>query len=186
MIGSEKLLERIFEEANDNFLKNNHLLLKTRVSERTLCGALMIELYEKLKKTKYWEYFVDVEYNRNHGGKLKTIKRDDYQIVKINCDLIVHSRGQNAYRDNLIAIEMKKSSVKEKYKDSDRCRLECLTKRPDQDVWSYGGEALPEHVCGYGLGVYYEVNYGKKNILVEYYNKGQCYHSYNIKIEKYL
>ena len=43
--------------------------------ERSLCGALMTELYEVLKATKYFDYFVDVEYNRNIGGRLKTMKK---------------------------------------------------------------------------------------------------------------
>lgn len=92
-------LEKIFEIANDSFLRNNRMLFETKVSERTLCGALMLELHEVLRKTRYFEYFVDVEYNRNAGGKLKTFKRTinevEEQIVTINCDLLVHSRGQN-------------------------------------------------------------------------------------------
>ena len=132
----------------------------------------MIELHEVLKNTKYSEYFVDVEYNRNVGGKLKTIKKTicgaDEHIVTINCDLIVHSRGQNIFRDNLIALEMKKSTVRQTNKDNDRNRLECLTKSPEQDVYSYDGKTFPEHVCGYGLGVYYEINFRRGTILVEY------------------
>ena len=103
--------------------------------------------------------------------------------VTINCDLIVHSRGQNVSRDNLIALEMKKSIGRKVDKDNDRNRLECLTKSPEQDVWSYGGKALPEHVCGYGLGVYYEVNFRRKIIFIEYYKEGYCYRKYEIEIE---
>ena len=50
-------------------------MFQTQVSERTLCGALMIEIHEELKRTKFSDYFVDVEYNRNIGGKLKTLKK---------------------------------------------------------------------------------------------------------------
>ena len=179
-----KELEKIFEKANKSFILKNKMLFKTRVSERTLCGALMIELHEVLKKTKYSDYFVDVEYNRNVSGTLKTLKKtirgSDEQIVTINCDLIVHSRGQNILRDNLIALEMKKSTGRQVDKDNDRNRLECLTKSPEQDVWSYGGKVLPEYVCGYGLGIYYEVNLKRGTILVEYYTQGYCYHQYEI------
>lgn len=91
------------------------MLFETKVSERTLCGALMLELHEVLRKTRYFEYFVDVEYNRNAGGKLKTFKRTinevEEQIVTINCDLLVHSRGQKKNCDNLIALEMKRSTA---------------------------------------------------------------------------
>lgn len=72
-------------------------------------------------------YHVDVEYNRNKNGRIKTCcPLDDDRIpvpVTINCDLIVHSRGEIARQDNLIAIEMKKSSRTKKEKDSDRRRL---------------------------------------------------------------
>ncbi len=180
-------LERIFEHANQMFLKQNAMLFEAQVSERTLCGALMIELHEALKYTKYKDYFVDVEYNRNVGGTLKTIKKTiqglEQQIVPINCDLIVHSRGQKKFQDNLIALEMKKSNAIKKDKDKDRVRLECLTKSKNQDIWSYDGKVFPEHVCGYGLGIYYEVNFKMKAILVEYYKKGELYYKYKINID---
>ncbi|WP_347995772.1 hypothetical protein [uncultured Eubacterium sp.] len=179
-------LEEIFEKANQRFLERNPMLFEMKISERTLCGALMIELYEEIKKTKYSSYFVDVEYNRNVGGKLKTIRKTikgaDEQIITINCDLIVHSRGQIKTQDNLIALEMKKSIAREKDKDSDRIRLQCLTKDSSQDVWSYDGKTLPEHVCGYRLGIYYEINFRKNSILVEYYKNGDCYADYRLKI----
>lgn len=180
-------LERIFEKANKQFLKRNPMLFEVKVSERTLCGALMIELYEVIKDTKYSKYFVDVEYNRNVGGRLKTLQKTikgmDEQIVTINCDLIVHSRGQNAFQDNLIALEMKKSTGRRRDKDRDRIRLQCLTKSPEQGVYSYGEEVFPEHVCGYGLGIYYEVNFSRGSIWIEYYKNGYCYHQYEVKNE---
>lgn len=179
-------LEKIFEEANRNFLKRNISLFKMKVSERTLCGALMIELYEVLKNTEYSAYFVDVEYNRNVGGKVKTLKKTinglHEEVVTINCDLIVHSRGEYLSDDNLIALEMKKSTAKKVDKYNDRLRLECLTKDPTNDVWSYGGGAFPENVCGYKLGIYYEINFNKNFILIEYYGNGKCYKSYNLPI----
>ncbi len=180
-------LEKIFEKANKSFIRKNIMLFKSRVSERTLCGALMLELHEVLKGTRFYDYFVDVEYNRNIGGRLKTLKKTirglDEQIVTINCDLIVHSRGLNMLCDNLIALEMKKSTGRQVDKDNDRNRLECLTRSPEQDVWSYGGKALPEHVCGYGLGIYYEVNFRRKIVLIEYYMEGCCYHQYEMRID---
>ena len=70
-----KELEKIFEDANKSFIRKNVILFQTQVSERTLCGALMIEIHEELKRTKFSDYFVDVEYNRNIGGKIKTLKK---------------------------------------------------------------------------------------------------------------
>lgn len=175
-------LEKIFEKANKNFLEKNLMLFEMCVSERTLCGALMIELHEIIKSTQYNDYFVDVEYNRNLGGKVKTFRKTiegpSEEIIPINCDLIVHSRGQNIHQDNLIALEMKKSTSREVDKEKDKIRLECLTKEPRNEVWGYPRNVLPEHICGYGLGIYYEIDFKCKKILVEYYRKGYKYKQY--------
>lgn len=67
---------------------------------------------------------------------------------------------------------MKKHTRPKKDKDNDRLRLIALTKDSYDDIWSYDGTVLPEHVCRYKLGVYYEINYTKKTILLEYYFNG--------------
>lgn len=168
-----ELLE-IFLEANKLFLSQNMELITTHVSERTLCGALMLALNDVIRKkdknNSYQGYFFDVEYNRN-GGKVKTIIDDDYRIININCDLILHSRGHNKWQDNLMAIEMKKSYRLQSEKQSDRERLIALTKDSD-GVWSADGVTLPENVCNYILGIYYEINMQRNEILLEYYKSG--------------
>jgi hypothetical protein len=40
-------------------------------------------------------------------------------------------------------------------------------------LWSYDGKALPEHVCRYLLGVYYEVDVFNRFVKLEYYTKGK-------------
>lgn len=98
----------------------------------------------------------------------------EMKIIKVTCDLIIHSRGKHPEQDNLIAIEMKKSTrpLAEKIKDKDR--LIALTKDTYDDVWSYDGVTLPEHVCGYAIGIYYEINYQTAQIYLEYYQRGEC------------
>lgn len=181
----------LFERANRAFLKLNQDLLYSEVSERALCGALMIQIYNLiLKDGSFYGYHVDVEYNRNKGG-LKTIcevtnelERNRYEITRITCDLILHSRGKNKKQDNLIALEMKKSNANIKNKNSDRKRLKLLTKVSFDDIWSADGRSLPEHVCGYVLGVYYEINYRRKEILIEYYYKGEMIKRYYFSIDR--
>jgi hypothetical protein len=98
-----------------------------------------ITLFRKvLDNTDYSNYYVDVDYNRNNG-KVKTIINENMQVKNINCDLIVHSRCENIHKDNLIAIEMKKSSRRKAEKDKDRNRLIALTKVSFDDVWSADG-----------------------------------------------
>lgn len=167
----------LFENANSILLTNDLDLFESSVSERTLCGALMLHLHDLIAdKPSYQGYFTDVEYNRNRGGKLKNIKKTiqgvNESVVTINCDLILHSRGQHVEQDNLIAIEMKKSSRPRGSKDADRERLMALTKDSFDGVWSFDGRTLPEYVCRYILGVYYEIKYSERRILLEYYHRG--------------
>ena len=167
---------RLFECANATFLKYDKALLANQVSERTLCGALMLHIHDIISRDKKFAgYHVDVEYNRNKGAIktiYKTIRSSHEQVIPISCDLIVHSRGEIVKQDNLIAIEMKKSTAFWFEKAKDRERLIALTKDSFDDVWSFDGRSLPEHVCRYVLGVYYEIDYKRKSILLEYYRKG--------------
>ena len=80
-------------------------------------------------------------------------------------------------QDNLIAIEMKKSTRRTDEKQADRERLMALTKDSFDGVWAWNHN-LPEHVCRYTLGVYYEINYRRKEIKVEYYHRGDVVRSY--------
>lgn len=95
--------------------------------------------------------------------------------IIINCDLIVHSRGQNN-RDNLIVLEIKKLIVEEDDKQKDRERLKCLTTSPgaDVEIYSADGKTFPKYVCGYGLGVYYEIDFATRRVSIEYYEEGEC------------
>ncbi|MCH4201481.1 MAG: hypothetical protein LKF69_04295 [Bacilli bacterium] len=171
-------LKGLFNEANKIFLQENLNLLLQDVSERSLCGALQCNIHEMLRGTQFRNYYVDVEYNRNIGGKsktfVKTIQGPQMEIIPIQCDLIVHSRGNNVSQDNLLALEMKKSSRPQKEKENDKIRLMCLTKNTyNPDVWTYDGTTFPEHVCGYVIGVYYEINRKKRQIKLEYYAEGK-------------
>lgn len=169
-------ITRLFEQANREFLAGEVSLFDGKVSERTFCGALMLHIANLIRTDPSYDgYYVDVEYNRNKGGLktiCKTIRGQDFRIVGINCDLILHSRGEKPEQDNLLAIEMKKSYRSPGEKESDRERLIALTKASYDDIWSADGRSLPEHVCGYVLGVYYEIDFPHKTILIEYYRNG--------------
>lgn len=81
----------------------------------------------------------------------------------------------------MIAIEMKKSNASAREKQKDRERLIALTKDSFNDVWAWDNN-FPEHVCWYVLGVYYEINYRRNLISIEYYRTGQLAHSYSLRI----
>ena len=176
----------LFESADTYFREQDKALFWSQVSERTLCGALMLHLHDIISMDNTFAgYHVDVEYNRNKGN-IKTIQKEisdnQREIIPINCDLIVHSRGECIQQDNLIAIEMKKSHRTRKEKDNDRARLVALTKDSFDDVWAFDGVNPPEHVCGYILGVYYEIDYRRNLILIEYYHRGTLVRRYSQRI----
>lgn len=167
-------LIELFLEANRIFITKNIDLFRTGVSERALCGALMGTIQRLIlseeRMTAYEGCHVDVEYNRN-DRKVKTIIDGNDRIISVCCDLIVHSRGHNRWQDNLIAIEMKKSNRPKTEKIADKERLVALTKDSD-GVWSADGITLPENVCGYALGIFYEINLRKCKIYLEFYSLG--------------
>ena len=138
-----------------------------------------------LTKESIDEYFVDLEYNRNNG-KVKTIIGEELEIIKIQCDFIMHSRGHNIAQDNLLALEMKKSYRIQEEKDSDRKRLIALTKSSyDNDVWSFDGTTFPEHVCRYIIGIYYEIDYSHQKAILEFYRHGKLEDKKNLLLFLY-
>lgn len=171
-MNDEKILLDMLFTANKEILKNDMKNILIDVSERNLCASLMSKMKPLIDKSKFRDYYVDVEYNRNYGD-VKTIIDNEGCVIQITCDLIIHSRRENEYRDNLLTLEMKKANapVKEKEKDKKRlkimtrdlCNVSCMTKGTDS-----------MHVCGYMIGVYYEIDNVEKDILFEIYFKGSC------------
>lgn len=169
----DKLLDRIFKESCDIFLVDDVENILNDVAERNLCGCLVIHLTDKLRENNILGYHADTEYNRKRNGEIKTILDDDMHVITIQCDLIVHSRGKNINQDNLIAIEMKKSNRPDSEKESDRKRLRALTKDSYDNIWSADGITFPEHVCGYILGIYMELDRFSRTCIFETYQKGK-------------
>ena len=59
----------LFESANSTFLAQDNALFANQVSERTLCGALMLHFHDIITcNKKLAGYYADVEYNRNKGA----------------------------------------------------------------------------------------------------------------------
>lgn len=171
----------LFQAANRKLIKNDFDLFKKETSERSICGALMIHLKGALWGTPFSKYKVDVEYNRNRDGIIKTIIDKDEVITNITCDLIVHSRGAYMEQDNLIALEMKKSNRTNAEKAKDKNRLIALTKG-ENNVWCYDGETFPEHVCRYILGIYYEISLNDRQVYLEFYQQGKVVDTQKISL----
>lgn len=155
-----KNLKGMFWEANRAFLENHASLLKRELSERCLCGALMHELNKQLEKKNLKKYYADIEFNGSIENSTNNVKRlpDEKGTPKhIFPDVIVHNRGvENP--NNLLALEMKKSTARADAKEIDKNRLSLLT-----SLYPYK----------YRLGVYYEINHKKRQILIEFYQNGK-------------
>lgn len=173
----------MFQYVNNKFLKEQKELVLSNVSERAWYTHFAIYFSRVLNSFKLpRRYTVDTEYNRNQG-RIKTILDDtqNFEVIDVSCDFIIHSRGKYIEKDNLICIEMKKSTRPEKEKIKDKNRVRILTKNSYKDTYSFDGKSLPEHVCGYILGIYYEIDINKRNVYVEYYNCGEKIDSYAVK-----
>ena len=151
-----KNLKGMFLEANRAFLENHASLLKRELSERCLCGALMYELNKQLEKNGCNNYYADIEFNRNKK-RIQQLPNDDGFINNILPDIIVHSRGKET-PDNLLVLEMKKSSARREAKERDKNRLSLLTS---------------SYPYKYKLGVYYEINHNESQVVVEFYQTGR-------------
>lgn len=169
---SKNVLINFFDDCTEQFFKRETDLIKTGIAERTLCGNLIIIAHNLLAKYNLKGYYSDVEFNWMQDGKVKTMINENMEYININCDLIVHSRGEKA-PDNLLALEMKKSDASISDKQSDKNRLIALTKSVEQDVWSNDGTALPEYVCGYQIGIYMELNVKTAICIFERYELGK-------------
>ena len=166
-------LKKLFDESADIFFVDEAQNILSNIAERNLCCRLAIYMTPKLGEYGFNNYYADTEYNRKQGGRVKTILDDEENIIIIQCDLIVHSRGKFVKNDNLIAIEMKKSNRPDAEKVADRKRLRTMTKASYDGVWSWEGEAHPEHVCGYQLGVYMILDINNRSCAIEYYKRGE-------------
>ncbi|WP_214825902.1 hypothetical protein [Exiguobacterium algae] len=177
----------LFQGANERFLGEQENLIASRVSERTLCGQLMIYLNDRLRRLEgYDRYYVDVEYNRNFNRQIKRILNHRNEAVSVTCDLIVHSRGEVSQQDNLVAIEMKKvknrAGERSRTIMTDQERLKALTRPSYDNDWHFDGYALPEYICRYVLGVYYQINYHQRTIWIQYYRNGEVVDEQTIEV----
>ena len=175
---ARKRLLDMFYQANVLFVKREMMNIENDTSERNLCSLLSRYIDDYMRDYGFNGYYVDVEYNRN-GCEAKTIINGECKIIKIVCDLIVHSRGTKR-KDNLIALEMKKLPCSQEDLESDRDRLMALTKHNMGEMFSWNGIELPRQVCDYEIGIYYIIDRTNRTITFEFYADGRLF-----KEEKY-
>lgn len=168
-------LIEIFKRANAIFLRENKSSLEYDLSEPCLCHSLAKSIQAEMVDTDFEGYYDDIEYNRDFGGKIKIITAEAERQIPIKCNLLIHNRGEGERFNNILALEMKKSCRSKEEKDNDRIRLMALTQC--RDVYNAEIFTFPEQICGYQLGIYYEIDKDKRQILIEYYKNGQKFDS---------
>jgi len=176
---SEEVIREIFNSSLQAFLVQERQEILKGVNERNNCARWGFYLESIAREHGLTSYKADPEYNRKQDGQIKTIIDGQNRVVTINCDLILHSRGNNTLEDNLIAIEVKKHDQPSVEKNSDRERLRALTKSSFDGIWMNDGTAPPTHVCGYRLGVFVELNRKRRICSVEYFKDGEFESKFN-------
>jgi len=165
-------VDLIYEDALNAFLEKESEFLVSDVSERSTCARLAYYLQLQVNSEGLSSYYADTEYNRKQDGKIKTILDENLTELNITADLIVHTRGElPAPHDNLIAIEAKKASRPEREKSADRKRLRAMT-IPVGEIYPVNG-CHPEHVCGYSVGIFLQIDINRRVIRSEFFKQGQ-------------
>ena len=153
---SKELID-IFERAKNEFLEKEKDIIKNDTNERTLTQRLAFYLELQLRKNiKYENYSVDCEYNRKEEDikRLKFGKNTDKK--EIYPDIIVYQRK---IKNNLIAIEMKKTTSRNTDKIKDIEKLEALTDRKND--------------YHYTLGIYFELDITDNNNIINFFVDGE-------------
>ncbi len=166
-------LRAVFERSFSHFLERETLNILNGTAERNLCACWAPLLEQAAIEGGFRGYRGDADYNRMQNGRVKVMLADNLlHEVPIVCDLILHSRGEIPACDNLIAIEMKRSTRPEHEKGSDRLRLRILTRSSFDGMGPVDEHTLPEYVCGYQLGYYLELDVRGRSFLIEEYVEG--------------
>ncbi|MFZ7972345.1 hypothetical protein ACO1GZ_02795 [Fusobacterium watanabei] len=153
---SKELID-VFQKAKNEFLEKEKTIIKNDTNERTLTQRLAFYLELQLRKNiKYENYSVDCEYNRKEKDikRLKFGKNTDKK--EIYPDIIVHQRK---IKNNLIAIEMKKTTSRNTDKIKDIEKLEALTDRKND--------------YHYTLGIYFELDITDNNNIINFFVDGE-------------
>ena len=141
-------IEKIIKVSVEKLLSKDSFLLKSDVNERTITHRLAIYLEECFS-----DWNVDCEYNRDRFDTKKLdlfkvrLNSDILKLVTVYPDIIVHKRGT---KDNLLVIEVKKSSNK------------------NEDTIKFDNLKLKEYKRQLGYQYTFFIEIGTKNDIGEY------------------
>lgn len=128
---NKEIIFELLQQALVMFYNKEQRNLELDVHE--ICHAHRLAIYleqqiQEYDKTCYSkpfkDYSVDIEFNRTENGMVKKLEGDN-----IRCDILVHSKGANKDRENLLIVELKKENRDE---EQDRTRVQRMVS-PDSD-----------------------------------------------------
>lgn len=117
----EEIIKR-FERAIAILYRKDRFLLEHKMHEQTICGRLAIYLQRMFKDFK--SYAVDVEY---YMHTKKKEERQGGNKGRIRIDVLVHSRGENGSRADILLVVEAKYMANRDTGNSDKRRLKKLT-----------------------------------------------------------
>jgi len=91
-------LRQLFFRSFEQFAEREAENILHGTSERNLCARWAPLLEMAAVEAGYSGYRADTEYNRKQGGQVKTILDETMHVVRITCDLILHSRTMTSGR----------------------------------------------------------------------------------------
>jgi hypothetical protein len=113
---------------------NHYYLIEKHVHERSIVFWFGIYFNKCLQETRYKEYNLDFEYNRNSDDvkRTKNFKEGTYP------DLILHKRGSN--KDNILVLEFK--TWWNKNNDRDKKKLEDFLNQDGEYRYKYAASIV--------------------------------------------
>lgn len=147
----------LLENALEDFYAREQRNLELDVHE--ICHAHRLAIYfeERIREydrtheeKQFEQYSVDIEFNRSEGGAVKTVFYNG-SLHNTRCDILLHRKGNDLVRDNLLIIELKKEDR------TDREQEDILE---IQRMVSPKEEGAPDApICNTLLGIYLKIGH---------------------------
>ena len=138
---NSKLIEAHLSSSIDQLIRDDLFLLKYDVHERTIAHRLAVYLEDW-----FVGFHVDCEYNNDldseSGRKEIYYSSTPSEVSKVLPDIIVHHRGVNGPKHNILVIELKKRNCAPDDEERDQERLCKYTACGEEDHLSFARGAL--------------------------------------------
>jgi len=135
-----ELIESSLYSSIDRLFRNDLFLLTYDVHERTIAHRLAVYL-----EHKFVGFHIDCEYNNDldsESGRKQVYYSNSSIGSGVYPDIIVHHRGLNGPKHNLLVLEIKKKSRPQNEIDQDRQKLLSYTGIDARNHLSYARGAL--------------------------------------------